>query len=149
MIHGCWLVCLLLIGSACALLSLGLLHDLELCSLSALFSVLAAICGLMFLWGLRRDARLQPTDTRQDWWSERRAEVLFDIRDSVAKNRRFKSDGGIVAGYRVTVGPDCPDKYFDGKFISIVDAANHPDLLPPYLGCRHDTCECQFDIQWL
>ena len=148
MTRGCWLVCLMIAGSASALLSWGLLYDLDMCSLSALFGVLAAICGLMFLWGLRSDARLRPTDTRQEWWNERRAEVLYDIRDSVAKNRRIKIAGGIVAGYRVTVGPVCPDKYLDGKFISIVDAANHPELLPPYLGCRRGTCDCEYAIEF-
>jgi ribosomal protein L37AE/L43A len=83
-----------------------------------------------------------------EWYKEQRALVKETVREDwkLEREHRQKFKEEITAGYIVKVGPNCPHAAkLDGLLVLIEDATKHPDMLPPYEECRHNTCECEFE----
>ncbi|MFW6119232.1 MAG: hypothetical protein ACOC7S_02760 [Planctomycetota bacterium] len=85
---------------------------------------------------------------QKEWFQERRREVRQDIRDDWREEKRFRKDGGAFwVGYLLRIGQHCTHaKASDGLVVLLEDAQAHPDMLPPYEECRHDSCECEYEL---
>ena len=67
--------------------------------------------------------------------------------DDWSDEQKYRKEFGqpLIVGYRIKAGKNCPEaKPYDGFVILIEDVYDEPDLLPPYVGCKFDTCDCEY-----
>ena len=86
---------------------------------------------------------------QKDWFKEQQADNKYNAQTDWKEERSFRRQFGdpISPGYIIRVGPACEHaRHLDGLLVLHEDANDKPDMLPPDEGCRHDTCECRYDI---
>ena len=78
------------------------------------------------------------------WFKEIRNSIREDIKDDWREQKKFQKQGfSFLHGYRIHIGKHCLQaKHLEGNVILLEVAYNHPELLPPFDTCCHDTCEC-------
>ena len=85
---------------------------------------------------------------QKDWLKEQRADIKSEVKDDWKDEKSFRrefQDVGTV-GYLINVGDDCKHvSHLNGLLVLIEDAYDYTGFLPPYDGCHHDTCECEYD----
>lgn len=82
---------------------------------------------------------------QKDWFKDSRNAVKSETSQVWKEDRKFRKefDESLFIGYSIEAGPSCPHaKYREGMLILIEDAYAAPELLPPFDGCRYDSCEC-------
>jgi hypothetical protein len=86
---------------------------------------------------------------QNEWFNEERENVKESIRDDWREEQKFRKDfkEKLWVGYLLRIGPNCPHAaHLNGLLVLAEDAKANPDLLPPYDECRHDTCECEYEL---
>lgn len=85
---------------------------------------------------------------QKEWFKEQRDNVKANVRDDWKDEQEFRRDfkEKHMVGYLLKIGPNCPHAaHLQGLLVTLEDARARPDILPPYDGCRHDTCECEYE----
>lgn len=87
------------------------------------------------------------TLNQKEWFKEERDNVKANIRDDWKDEQEFRREfkEKHTVGYLVKIGPDCVHaSHIQSLLVLLEDAKTNPDMLPPYDGCCHDTCECEY-----
>lgn len=85
---------------------------------------------------------------QKEWLNDSRKDNRENVKDDWREERSFRKEFGEVhtVGYIIRIGPACtPSMHLNGLLVTIEDANDTPELLPPFDGCRHDTCECEYE----
>ena len=85
---------------------------------------------------------------QQEWLEDSRKDNRENVKDDWREERSFRKEFGEVhtVGYMIRIGPACTASMpLNGLLVTIEDANDTPDLLPPFDCCRHDTCECEYE----
>jgi len=85
---------------------------------------------------------------QKEWWRDSRSDVAEQVRDDYKENKSFEREfrETLTVGYIIKPGPHCPHvHHLRGLIVPLEDAKASPELLPPYDGCNHDTCECEYN----
>ncbi len=85
---------------------------------------------------------------QKEWFKEERDNAKANIRDDWKDEQEFRREfkEKHTIGYLLKIGPNCPNAFhLQGLLVTLEDAKANPDMLPPYDGCRHDTCECEYE----
>lgn len=103
------------------------------------------ICGQFYTEkkAIERDQKI--------WEKEERYIILSDVRDNWHDEKELRREGcKSNTGIRISVGANCPHASFlDNKLVSLEEAyVGKAKMLPPFPGCRYDSCECEVDFEW-
>jgi hypothetical protein len=85
---------------------------------------------------------------QKEWLNESRKDNRDNVKDDWKEERSFRKEFGevLTVGYIIKVGPECiTSQHLNGLLVTIEDAYDSPDLLPPFDACRHETCECDYE----
>lgn len=85
---------------------------------------------------------------QKQWLDESRKNNRTTTKEDWREERSIRKEFGEVhtAGYLITIGPNCTSSiHLNGLLVTLEDANDTPELLPPFDGCRHDTCECDYE----
>ncbi len=85
---------------------------------------------------------------QKEWFKEERDNVKVNIRDDWKDEQEFRREfkEKHTVGYLVKIGPNCPHaSHLQGLLVTLEDARAKPNMLPPYDGCRYDTCQCEYE----
>ena len=85
---------------------------------------------------------------QKEWLKDSRKDTRADVKDDWREERSFRKEFDEVhtVGYIIKVGAVChSSQHLNGLLVTIEDANDTPDLLPPFDECRHDTCECEYE----
>lgn len=85
---------------------------------------------------------------QKEWFKEERDNVKANIRDDWKDEQEFRHEfkEKHTVGYLLTIGPNCQHAFhLQGLLVVLEDAKANPDLLPPYDGCLHNACECEYE----
>jgi hypothetical protein len=86
---------------------------------------------------------------QKDWLADSRRDARESIKDDWKDERAFRKEFGEphFVGYIIQIGPECKESlHINGLLVTIEDANKSPEMLPPYDSCRHESCECQYDL---
>lgn len=84
---------------------------------------------------------------QKEWEKNTQKTKRETVKDDWREERSYRKEFGEAhtAGYIIKVGPACTSsQHLNGLLVLIEDANDTPELLPPFDGCRHDTCECDY-----
>jgi len=84
---------------------------------------------------------------QKEWERKSRAQTIREVELTWLEEQRYRKKYGKpkTVGYEIIVGKNCSHaRVYDGLTFLIEDVYDEPDLLPPYEGCRYETCECTY-----
>jgi len=85
---------------------------------------------------------------QKEWLKDSHKDNRDNVKDDWKEERSFRKEFDEVhtVGYIIKVGPACQSsQHLHGLLVTIEDANDTPDLLPPFDECGHDTCECDYE----
>jgi hypothetical protein len=90
--------------------------------------------------GFRKYARREIRQTVED-----DIQMFVDQRKQGEQDGNEITDDDKLAGWLIQLGDDCPDKQYDGLLVPYNGGKVDYDLMPPFDGCREETCTCQIN----
>lgn len=84
---------------------------------------------------------------QKGWLDDSRKDNRNNAKNDWSEERSFRKEFGEVhtVGYIINIGPACTSSaHLNGLLVTLEDANDTPGLLPPFDGCRHDTCGCTY-----
>lgn len=85
---------------------------------------------------------------QKEWLNDSRKDNRDNVKQDWKEERSFRKEFREVdtVGYIIRIGPACTSsQHLNGLLVTIEDANDTPDLLPPFDQCRYDTCECNYE----
>lgn len=85
---------------------------------------------------------------QKEWLNDSRKDNRDNVKEDWKDERSFRKEFDEVhtVGYIIKIGPACTSsQHLNGLLVTIEDANDTPELLPPFDECRHDTCECDYE----
>ncbi len=94
------------------------------------------------------DEKIEETK-QNEWMRENQKCNASNVKDDWREEKKYRKEfhETDLVGYLIVVGSECSfTEYLNGVLVLIEDAFDTPSLLPPHKTCRHDKCECDYEL---